>query len=84
MIQVTIGTVDMYGLCGRDLHPEKDDSGRTAKLVKSEIIDLAEGVDVQPGEEDDFPKMTFLTVKFEDGRQVELAEYEVAKLEVVL
>jgi len=70
MIQVKIGTVDMYGFCGRDKHPVETDSNRVGELVGFEKTET-------PGEDEELNMTGFLTVRFPDGREVELVEYEV-------
>jgi hypothetical protein len=96
MIKVTIGDVDMYGMNGRELHPERTDKGKVGELVKTEriVFDECYCVDNQPVPVYDpnceycagsgsYP-LQFLTVDLPDGRTVELVEYEVASLEVKL
>lgn len=60
-IKIKIGTVDMDGYCGRDLHPEREDAGSIGDLEKMERI---------YGE-------NLYTVRLEDGRRVELVDHEI-------
>ena len=92
MIKVKIGTIDMYGLNGRELHPEKSDAGKTGELVEArrEIFsDCSCGIDTGSFDRNcpgcagsgSYP-MVFMLVDLPDGRTIELAEYEVESLKV--
>ena len=78
-IEVKIGTVDMEGFCGRDLHPEPTDSGKTGELIKMETITDEQWWDGEPENSNDFTFQLF-TVKMDDGRLVEFVEFEVESI----
>ena len=97
MIAVTVGTLDMYGMNGRELHPEASDKGLVGELVKTERIDFEDDCQcVATGPVKVYHpsceycagsgtySLQFLTVELPDGRTIELVEYEVASLKVVL
>jgi hypothetical protein len=73
MTKITIGKVDMYGLCGRDPHPKETDCGKTGRLVGYSEEDF--GVELK-----DKTVMGFFKVKI-GKRTLDFAEYEIAKIE---
>lgn len=60
-IKIKIGTVDMDGYCGRELHPEREDEGAIGVLEKMERIH---------GE-------ALYTVRLGEYRRVELVDHEI-------
>lgn len=81
-ILVKIGTVDMDGFCGRELHPEETDSGKTGRLVEMKTFDneFAE----EFCEEFDENQETFMmfTLVLDDGRIREFVEFEIESIEM--
>jgi hypothetical protein len=77
-IFVRIGTIDMYGFLGRDLHPLASDAGKVGQLVKLEqdAPEPYEAMGVAP--------VSIVTVKLDDGRLVELVDFEIASMQVEL
>ena len=82
MLRIKIGTIDMYGATGRDLHPKATDSGRTG------IVQMYE-TEMWDGDGDEVPSIEvgIYTVKLDDNaidvRVVEIMSYEVASIELI-
>jgi hypothetical protein len=92
MIKIKIGSIDMYGLNGRNLHPMKSDEGKTGELVEArrEIFSDCD-CGIATGSFDrncpgcagsGFYPVIFMLVDLPDGRTIELAEYEVEEMKV--
>lgn len=68
-----VSGVDMYGFCGRDLHPERSDVGKVG--IPIEIIENAVY--------DNDPSMNYIVfrVQMNDGRLLDLLDFEMKSLE---
>lgn len=81
MLRIKIGTIDMYGAQGRDLHPKATDTGRSGVVQKYET-EMCDGVDGAPATE-----IGLYTIKLDDNaidvRVIEIMSYEVASVELV-
>jgi hypothetical protein len=76
MTKIKVGTVDMYGFLSRDKHPQADDAGKTGTLV-------AFSREETPSEDEETGKTLYMdcfTIRFDDGREVEIMEHEVASI----
>lgn len=63
---VRVDYVDMYGFCGRDRHPNRNDINVTGEVVRVERFD-----------EDEYTVLTVLTFESEP-RFLDLIDYEVS------
>ena len=73
--KVRITNVDMYGLNGRDLHPQRSDVGRCGVVVKAEREFFDEEPDLPPEEN----HLDLFTIRMADNpdEQLEMASYEI-------
>jgi len=83
--KVKLGSIDMYGMLGRDNHPKKTDSGKIVKIIGfmgigrkdgSWIETLRPANKVYYSDED----YAVLIAKTSDGRTIEVISYEIAGL----
>lgn len=82
---VKLGSIDMYGMLGRDNHPKKSDGGKTVKIIGfmgigrkdgSWITTLRPSNKVYLSDED----YVALIAKTSDGRIIEIVDYEISKV----
>lgn len=94
--QVRLASVDMYGFCGRDLHPDEDDVDFIGVVVGNSVsfckglmlLDHKENVlgGTELPYEDDLTSEDPLTsdvcykVRASDGRELELMQHEIEVL----
>jgi hypothetical protein len=68
-----VKAVDMYGFCGRDLHPERSDAGKV--VIPIEVIENAV-YDLDPS-----MNYTVFRAKTSDGRTLDFVHFELKSLE---
>ncbi len=94
--QVRLNAVDMYGFCGRDLHPDEDDEGFIG-IVVGNSVSICRGLMLEDHKEnvlggtelpyddslDDDAHVADVCykVRASDGRELELMHHEIEVLE---
>lgn len=77
---VRIKSVDMFGMCGRENHPERTDEGKLARVFAVETLTEDTTEEIRPLDESqnhgDEPISVYYAI-LDGGRLVDLMEYEV-------
>lgn len=86
--KVKLGSIDMYGMLGRDNHPKKTDGGKVVRIVGFDILTKGHGDFISDIRHLNLSEKIFRTdldyvsllAKTQDGRLIQVINYEIDKI----